>query len=594
MRISTLDRDAEGFRELRTVGDWLLNEDESTLTDGETVKHLTPRSMSVLLALADDCGTVLSSADLQARFWPNSYSAEHGLHKAISEIRTALGDDPKSPRYIKTYARRGYGFICQDDKQAAPSTTPSETNTGASVPGSASVAVLPFINISGDPDNEYFSDGLTEELLNVLTNIKDLKVAARTSSFHFKGQTGDISEIARQLGVSSILEGSVRQSKTRIRITAQLISAADGYHLWSETFDRVLDDVFAVQDEIASAVAKALKVKLLGEDGDRPRNGGTKNNEAFNAYLLGEHHRNRGDNETALRAAISAFRKAIDLDPNYARAYVGLANSWGSMAANSFVTYEEGAGHMEDAVNTAIELAPDLAGAYVAQMFLLMSYKRDLLGAQNSISRALELSPGSATVQMEYARIRCYRGYADEGIAAARKARDLDPVSLFANHFLGHILYFSRHYEEAIPALRHTLEMHPQYPKPHYFIAMSLFWQGDVEAAWDEIQQEPLDWMRWAGSSVILHRLGRIDEAEANFTNLSADEEQEFATIQRADTYAQWGNFEMAFRNLNLAVEYGDPGLSQLYVDPFLDPIRDDPRYIEMVRKLGVPRKHIS
>jgi len=329
-------------------------------------------------------------------------------------------------------------------------------------------------------------------------------------------------------------------------------------------------------------------VKLLGEDGDRPISGGTRNKEAFNAYLLGEHHRIRGDDEEAVRAALSAYRKAIDLDPNYAKAYVGLANSWGRMAANSFVSYQEGTGHMEDAVNKAIELAPNLADAYVAKMFLLMSFKRDLLAAQTAISKALELNPGSADVQMEYARIRCYRGYADESIAAARKARDLDPVSVFANHFLGHILYFSRRYEEAIPALRHTLEMNPQYPKPHYFIAMSLFWQGNVEAAWEEIQQEPLDWMRWTGSSVILHRLGRIEEAEANFANLSADEEQEFATIQRADTYAQWGNLDMAFRNLDLAVEYGDPGLSQLHVDPFLDPIRDDPRYIEMVRSLGV------
>jgi TolB-like protein/Flp pilus assembly protein TadD len=583
--------------ELRVVGKWLLDEDASTLSDGETIKHIAPRSTSVLIALVNDCGKVLSSADLQARFWPNSYSAEHGLHKAISEIRAALGDDPRSPRYIKTYARRGYGFICQDDKQGASATTPADAVSGhdsSPAPTGASVAVLPFVNISGDPDNEYFSDGLTEELLNVLTNIKDLKVAARTSSFHFKGQTGDISEIARQLGVSSILEGSVRQSKTRIRITTQLISAADGYHLWSETFDRELDDIFAVQDEIASAVAKALKVKLLGEDGDRPISGGTRNKEAFNAYLLGEHHRNRGDDEAAVRAAISAFRKAIDLDPNYARAYVGLANSWGRMAANSFVSYREGTGQMEAAVDKAIELAPDLADAYMAKMFLLMSYKRDLLGAQKAISKALELSPGSAEVQMEYARIRCYRGYADEGIAAARRARDLDPVSLFANHFLGHILYFSRRYEEAIHALRHTLDMNPQYPKPHYFIAMSLLWLGDVEAAWEEIQQEPLDWMRWAASSVILHRLGRIDEAEANFANLSADEEQEFATIQRADTYAQWGNVDMAFRNLDLAVEYGDPGLAQLHVDPFLDPIRDDPRYIEMVRSLGVPRAHIS
>jgi TolB-like protein/cytochrome c-type biogenesis protein CcmH/NrfG len=449
------------------------------------------------------------------------------------------------------------------------------------------VAVLPFVNISDDPGNEYFSDGLTEELRNVLSNIKELKVAARTSSFHFKGRTGNVAEIAGLLGVASILEGSVRQSSTRIRITTQLINAADGYHLWSETFDRVLDDIFAVQDEIASAVAKALKVKLLGGDSDRQFSGGTKSNEAFNAYLLGEHHRNRGDKEEAVRPAIAAYREAIALDPNYAKAYVGLAKSWHQMAANSFSTYEEGVVNMEAAIDKAIQLAPDLPDAYMARMLLLMSHKHDLLAAQEAISKALELNPGNAEVLMEYARITCYHGHADEAIAAARRALELDPVSLYANHFLGHILYFSRHYGEAIPALRHTLQMDPQYPKPHYFIAMSLFWQGDVEAAWDEIQQERLDWMRWAASSVILHRLGRIDEAEAVFANLSADEEQEFATIQRADTYAQWGDVDMAFRNLDLAFEYGDPGLAQLYVDPFLDPIRDNPHYIEMVNKLG-------
>ena len=545
--------------------------------------------MCVLVALMEKCGEVIASEELQDRFWPNSYSAEHGLHKAISEIRTAFGDDPKSPRYIKTFARRGYSFIWQDEDHADQASAGPKVGfrrDQSSMPPSASVAVLPFANISGDPDNEYFSDGLTEELLNVLTNIKELKVAARTSSFHFKGRTGDISEIARQLGVSSILEGSVRQSSTRIRITAQLINTADGYHLWSETFDRVLDDIFAVQDEIASAVAKALKVKLLGDGSDRPLSSGTKSKEAFKAYLLGEHHRYRGDMKEAARSAIAAYQRALALDPEYAKAYAGLARSWGQMAANSFCTYEEGAGNMEKAIDKAIQLAPDHPGAYMAQTFLLNSLKQDLVAAQAAISKALRLSPGNAEILIEYARIRCYHGHADEAIAAARKALDLDPVSLFTNHFLGHILYFSRHYDDAIAAFRHTLEMDPQYPKPHYFIAMSLLWQGDAEAAWAEIQQEPLDWMRWAASSVILHRLGRIDEAEANFAHLSAKEEQEFATIQRADTYTQWGNIEMAFRNLELAFEYGDPGLAQLYVDPFLDPIRDDPRYVDMVHRL--------
>ena len=574
---------------MREVGVWQLNEDECTLTQGEITRQLSPRSMYVLVALIEKCGQVVTSQELQAQFWPNSYSAEHGLHKAISEIRTAFGDDPKAPRYVKTYARRGYSFICQEGKQAETGNGGSRTGRhrdSPSMPPSASVAVLPFVNISGDPGNEYFSDGLTEELLNVLSNIKELKVAARTSSFHFKGRTGDVADISRQLGVAAILEGSVRQSSTRIRITAQLISAADGFHLWSETFDRVLDDIFEVQDEIASAVANALKVRLLDDDASHLSSGGTNNKVAFKAYLLGEHHRYRGDIEPAVRSAIDAYQEALALDPEYAKAYAGLARSWFQMAANSYCTYEEGIGKAEAAVNKAIELAPDLADAYLARTSVLGSLKQDFAGAQQAIDKALELNPGNAEILMEYARGRCYHGHADEAIAAARRALDLDPVSLFANHILGHILYFSRRYDEAIAAFRHTLQMDPQYPKPHYFIAMSLFWLGDVEAAWDEIQQEPVDWMRWAASSVILHRLGRVDEAEANFANISTDEDQEFATVQRADTYVQWGNFDKAFRNLDLAFEYGDPGLWQLAVDPFLDPIRDDPRYLEMLRIL--------
>lgn len=462
------------------------------------------------------------------------------------------------------------------------------------VPSAASVAVLPFVNLSGDPDNEYFSDGLTEELLNVLANISALKVAARTSSFHFKGQTGDIAEIAQRLGVASVLEGSVRQSSTRIRISAQLINAADGYHLWSETFDRELDDIFAVQDEIASAVAKALKVRLLGENGDHQVVGGTRNTEAYQAYLLGVHHWNRGHHEEALCAATNAFQKAIELDPEYAKAYAGLAYAWGQLSANSFISYAEGVSNMEAGVAKALELAPDLADGYMALGFLLMSFKQDQHGAHKAISTALELNPGNAEVQLEYSRIMSNQGHHDESIAAARRALDLDPVSLFANHFLGHVLYFARRYQEAVPALRHVLEMEPQYPKPHYFISMSQYLQGDFESAWEEIQQEPLYWMNWTGSALVLWRLGRIEEADAFLAKLSEDEDQEFATVQRADNYAQRGDSKLAMKNLNLALDYGDPGLSQMLIDPFLDPLRDDPRFIELMTKIGFERVRVS
>ena len=287
--------------------------------------------MCVLLALVDRCGQLIPSAELQDRFWPNSYSAEHGLHKAISEIRTAFGDDPKSPRYVKTFSRRGYSFIRQDEDQPPSAGTGPEArghHDRSTAPPNASVAVLPFVNIGGDPDNEYFSDGLTEELLNVLSNIKELKVAARTSSFHFKGRTGNVADIARQLGVATILEGSVRQSSTRIRITAQLINAADGYHLWSETFDRILDDIFAVQDEIASAVAKSLKVKLLGKDDDRPTVGGGKtllevyifdfDAEIYGTYITVRFKQRLRSEENF--ASIEAMQRQMQLDVEAAKA----------------------------------------------------------------------------------------------------------------------------------------------------------------------------------------------------------------------------------------------------------------------------------
>jgi len=457
----------------------------------------------------------------------------------------------------------------------------------AVLPSAASVAVLPFVNMSGDPNNEYFSDGLTEELLNVLAKIKSLKVAARTSSFHFKGQTGDIAEIGRRLGVATVLEGSVRQSGSRFRITAQLINAADGYHLYSETFDRELDDIFAIQDEISTAVANALEVRLLDKDAGPKFIGGTSDTEAFQAYLLGVHYRNRGDDKDTLHAAIEAFQRATELDPEYAKAHVGLAVSWSQMALNSFTSYEEGCSKMEVALNRALELCPRLPEAQLALGRLRFNHKQDLYGALEAFNTALELNPGNVDVQIEYSKVQCYQGHYDEGIAAARQAIELDPVSLVANHNLGHVLYFSRHFEEAIPALRHTLEMEPRYPKPHYFIAMSLYWLGHTEAAWTEIQQEPLDWMRWTGSSVILHRLGRIPEAEANLAKINDPEDQESATVQRADAYAQWGETELAFESLDQAVHYGDPGLAQLLVDPFVDPIRDDPRFVALLAKLG-------
>jgi len=450
----------------------------------------------------------------------------------------------------------------------------------------ASVAVLPFVNMSGDPENEYFSDGLSEELLNVLAKVTELKVAARTSSFHFKGQTGNIADIARSLGVASVLEGSIRQSGSRVRITAQLINASDGYHMYSETFDRDLTDIFAVQDEIAYAVTEALKVKLLGDDEVNLNIGGTHNTEAFKQYLQGVHYRNRGSDQATLQSAANAFQRAVDLDPGYALAYTGLAIAWEELVVNGFVEIEYISSKVSVAAAKAIELAPDLADGYQIMSRMLLYYKLDQKGALESINTALKLNPGNVDVQIEYSRLQSILLEHDKALVAARKAQELDPVSMFANHFLGHALYFARRYDEAIAVFRKVLKLDPRHPRPHYEIAMCLLKKGDLSSALSEVEQEPLTWMRFSGMAIVLKALGRTEEAEVSMAELVKDY-GEIGLYQQSQVHAQWGDLSKALQTLNEAHDYGDPGTSQLLVDPLLDPVREEPQFAELLRKTG-------
>ena len=440
--------------------------------------------------------------------------------------------------------------------------------------------------MSGNPENEYFSDGLSEELLNVLSKVSALKVAARTSSFHFKGHTGDIAVIAQKLGVATVLEGSVRQAGARVRITTQLINAQDGYHLWSETYDRELDDIFEVQDEIATAVVKALKVKLLGDDGARLNVGGTTNIEAFNAYLQGMHYRNRGSDEPAIRGALEAYQRAIDLDPEYAQAWAGLAAALTQLAANDFADLDEVVDKAFEAANKSIELAPDLADGYPALANLAFSFKLDNTSARKAIDTALELDPGNVRVHMQNARMGYCTGNFESGLASARMAQELDPVSTAASDRLGYCLYFAREYEEAITVYRHALELDPHFPRPHYGIAMSQFMLGDTQSAAKEIPNEPLDWMRYSGTAILQQQQGHKEEADAAMALLIA-EYRDNGLYQQAQVYAQWGDLEQSLKSLNEARDIGDPGVSQLVVDPLLDPLHGEPGYNVLKAAVG-------
>lgn len=562
------------------LGDWKVNPTTGRLTpeSGEEVP-LRPKVMELLVYLASHAGELVSNDDLITQVWKDVHVSDASLYYTINQLRNALGDDRNKPAYIETIPKRGYRLI-------ADIATVTDTDVPAPAPVKASVAVLPFVSLGGDQGNEYFADGLSEELLNVLSKIDSLKVAARTSSFHFKGKTGDIAEIARALGVAAVLEGSVRQSGQQVRITAQLISASDGFHLWSETFDRKLDDIFAVQDEIASSVAEALKVKLLGVAGGLLKVGGTTNTEAFQAYLEGMHYRNRGPEEAAMKNAIKSFQRAIELDPGYARAYAGEAKGWDELTANDCIGLDEGVGKATAAATKAVELAPDLADAHQVLGRILLIHKMDFGGARKAIERAVELNPGSVDVQIQCARVNAVLGKHETSIAAARKAQALDPFSLNANHFLLVSLYLARRYDEAISAGRHALNLDPHHPRLHFTISNSQFMLGDPESALQEIEKETLGWMNYSGRAIVLQRLGRVEEAE-DVMKLLLERYAENGTYQHAQVYAQWGDTDRAMEALNLAYEIGDPGLSWLMVEPMLDPVRDDPRFVELMEKTG-------
>ncbi len=565
------------------LGPWLVQPSRNVIIRGDEERHLENRLMQTLVFLVKNRGQTVSRKQFFDAVWHGLVVNEEALSRAISLLRTALEDSAHTPRYIQTIPGVGYRLIAE-----------VVVGTGqqpATPPGAGyhknSIAVLPFVNLSDDPANEYFSDGISEEILNVLAQGASFNVVGRTSSFMFKDRNQDLREIGRTLDVAHVLEGSVRKAGARVRITAQLIKTSDGFHLWSETFDRELDDIFAVQDEIASAVLEALKVRLLGRADEHRVVGGTEDTKAYQAYLMGLHYRNRGALLDTVQRAIGAFEQAIELDPDYARAWAGLAHSWADMFWNGYVPQEKGLKEIKKAADKAVELAPNLAGGYLALgMYYQLGFP-DWTAALKALTKGVQVNPGNALVLLESARVNCNIGRPDISIPAARKAVELDPVSVYTNHVLAHVLYFCRHYEEAIPAFRRVLELDPHYPKPHYFLAMAHHWLGDSETAWEIIQKEPLDWMRNCAAAVILHALGRTEEAERPLKALVDIGAVGNTFIQQADVYAQWGDTENAIRCLETAVEYRDPGFAQLLVDPFLDPIRDDPRFIEIYDRMG-------
>jgi len=459
----------------------------------------------------------------------------------------------------------------------------------AFAPSPHSIAVLPFVNLSGDKEQEYFSDGLTEELLNSLTEINGLQVAARTSAFSFKGKDDDIGTIARKLNVGAILEGSVRRSEHTIRITAQLINAVTGFHLWSKTYDRDLGDVLKLQTEIATQVAGALKVTLLGDLAAKVELGGTRNPAAFDAYLRGAKAFSAIHEAKDLPTAIAAYTEAIRLDPRYALAFAGRAIAIADYAALAATGAEtrEGFEKAQADARQAIGLAPDLAEAHLASGFV-SEYALDFTQATDAYQRALALAPGNAVVLRYSGFFAVLMGHIDAGLAATRRAVVLDPLARGSHSVLGQSLYFARRYDEAVAVFAEVISLEPEYKTTYGRRGFAYYGLGDLQGARASCETTPDDWVSQQCLSVIYDKLGRHAEAEVELAKLKAAA-GDSAGYQYATIYAQWGNRAKALEWLETALRLRDTGLEVLTTDPLLDPLRKEPRFQAIERELKFP-----
>jgi TolB-like protein/DNA-binding winged helix-turn-helix (wHTH) protein len=455
-----------------------------------------------------------------------------------------------------------------------------------------SIAVLPFVNLSGDKEQEYFSDGLTEELLNSLAHIDGLQVAARTSSFSFR-EHPDVADVARKLNVGTVLEGSVRRSGATVRISAQLINAMTGFHVWSKTYDLDLGDMLKLQTEIASTVATALEVKLLGDVSAKIELGGTRNPAAFDAYLRGSKAYEFGHDAKDDETAIAAFSEAIRLDPNYPLAFAYRSLAWTDHAGETYGAHGKGDTSREDIekaladARQAVTLAPELAESHVALHLLFFQDRAfGFANAKAELERALALAPGNADVLGMYGRFAVLMGHTDAGIAAARRAVTLDPLNVLSHYRLGQSLYLARRYAESVAAWNDVLVLDPQYPDSPGIRGLAYYGLGDFQNARASCEAGPDNDISQLCLALTYQRLARRADAETALAKLRGASRWAYRC---AAIYAQWGNTSQALESLESAWRLRDPELRWLKADPLMDPIRKEPRFQVIERALKFP-----
>lgn len=542
--------------------------------------NLPPQPMKVLVSLVSHPGQLQTRDEIQNLLWKGEtfVDFELGLNYCLNQIRKVLGDDARTPHYIQTVPRRGYRFIAPiQPVRQSPQTT-------AAAP---SVAVLPFANLSAERSNAYFGDGLADEIITALTRVRGLRVTARTSSFAFRGQQRDVRQIGARLGVGTLLEGSVQRSDNRVRISAQLVSVADGFHLWSEHYDCGLTDVFAIQDEISRAIAGALALRLTPSRSLQP----TSNLQAYNSWLKARHYQHY-ENLAALPKCRMCLDQAIALDPLFPQPYVSLADFFLVTAHFGLIPPREALAQGREAIKKAFELDDSLgelhalSGAYRAWMDF------DWQAAAGYFDRALELTPAAERAHtLRATHYLVPTGRLREAEKEIEQSLELDPLSPLAYIDLVRVLVWERQFDRAQERMKTAFELWPDYALAKWFMGVALYFQGKLDEAlalWCPAMNKIGSTPAMTGAiGMALGQLGHHAEARQVLAQMKAAAHHSYIpSLSLAQVHVGLGEPDTALELLESAVEERDPHLLDLPHKPIWDCLRSDPRFTALLRKM--------
>jgi TolB-like protein/DNA-binding winged helix-turn-helix (wHTH) protein/Flp pilus assembly protein TadD len=620
---------------LYEFGPFRLDPSDRKLLRGNEIVALTPKAFDTLYLLVRNSGRLLEKDELIRMLWPDTFVEEGSLSNHIFLLRKALGEDTA---FIETVPRRGYRFVgAVRQFPVATTTTLPEKAPEARTPGSASlakarwpwrsraalgivaaallaslaaagwfyrgaglggetidsVAVLPFVNASADPNTEYLSDGITENLINSLSQLPHLKVMSRDASFRYKGKETDAQTVGRDLGVRAVFKGRVTQRGDSLAISAELIDARDNRHIWGQQYSRKPSDIFGLQDEIAREMATALRLRLTDEEQKRLVRSYTPNAEAYQDYLRGRYFWQKTG--LGLNKGAEYFQQAIAKDPGYALAYDGLADCYIYLAVFGFSSPTESYPRAKEAALKSLEIDGTLAEAHTSLARIKAEYDWDWSGAEREFQRAIELNPSYATAYQWHGGVLATMGRPEEAMANYRRALELDPLSPIINVALGQAFYYTRQYDQAIEQLQKTLELDPNLDVARAFLALAYLQKSMNEDAIAEFEKQVVTSHGhvWALADLgyAYATAGRGPEAQRMLDQVNQLSRQKFVPADAmAHIYVGRGEKGKALEWLEKGYERHSLGLAgvDLKVDPLWDPLRSDPRFADLLRRMNL------